>query len=175
MSHREAAAAVKAYIKQFKQLAAYAEALEGVANLEDEAAAAKTAAVAAKSERDKLQAAVKVAQGKLAELNAKVEDSARISAGLAAETLSQAKAEATLILVKAKAQAEDIVAKAGEKGAAGKAALEADVAGLRSQLQSLRDQITDGLNQKQALEAEITALNGKIEGAKAKIAALLQG
>jgi len=174
MSHREAAAAVKSFIKQYRHLAEYAEALESVANLEDEQAAAKASTAAAKAESEKAAKALKDMQAKLKAVAEKHEDAAKMSAALANETIVRAKTEATLIVAKANAQAGDIVSKAEAKGAAARVALDQEVKNLQARLQGLNDEITVALNAKQSLENELNTLNGKIDGAKAKIAALLK-
>jgi chromosome segregation ATPase len=168
-----AADAIRQAIRPYRVLNEFADELEKLGSLEQAAEEAKRNADMARGELDQVRKQVAKAKDELDALHKTVEEGAKMNGALAQETITRANADAAEIVEKAKSQAEAIVSDANTK--ASKALGEASdrVNEALGKLQSIHEQTTVAMNERDQAKAEYERINTQLEEAKAKLSAFL--
>lgn len=170
---QEAADAIRASIKMYKNLAEYADFLEGIGSLEQakaeaERACAQSKQLAAESKERLHAIGLEVATQR--DILTGENKEAKL---IAANTVRRAQEEAVLIKERAATEAEAVIANAVASGASQKAALSAELVAVQAKLKAADAELAQVARAKGDAQAELDIITGKIEAAKAQIANLL--
>lgn len=173
MSLNAAADAIRASIRQYKQLAEYADAIERIGSLEQAEKDAKAAADVARAELAGVQKSLSDAKDKLKAAKDMIEAEAAARAQLAAESIRRAQEEAVAIKERAKTDAEVILINATARGASDKALLDAKISEVSASLNRKNAELAEVAALRDDAQKELDRLNARIDDAKARIAAIL--
>jgi dsDNA-specific endonuclease/ATPase MutS2 len=173
MNKHAAADAIRQAIRPFRILNEYADELEKLGSLEQAAEEAKRNADIARAELEKVKGQVAKAKESLDDFHKKVEEGAKMNGALAQETIARANADAAEIVEQAKSSAATIVSDAITQASKEIAAASQRVADAAGQLQSIHEQTTVAMNERDQAKAEFERINTQLEVSKAKLSAFL--